>query len=415
MLVSNLRDKLFLRFSPTRLEHVTDELVKNVKIVYLEDLKPTITLLDKIHGLFNAWTARVSYRHKKGDTKPDDPAVVLFTSGSEGTPKGVVLSHKNILVNALQLSTKIDFSAQDIIFNALPMFHSFGLTAGTLLPLISGMRTFYYPTPLHYRIVPEMVYEVNATILFGTNTFLKGYARFAHPYDFYSIRYVFAGAEKVHDDTRRIWNERFGIRILEGYGATETSPVLATNTPMEIKSGTVGQFLPGIEHKLIAVPGVAKGERLIVKGPNVMRGYLLHDNPGVIVQPESTEGRGWYDTGDIVEIDNDGFITICGRAKRFAKIGGEMVSLTTIEELVGKCWPENHHAVVAIPDSSKGEQLVLVTSFDRAERKELVDFIRGNGVGEINVPKNIIKVNEIPLLGTGKTNYQAVEEIAQNS
>lgn len=398
-----------------RLQSAVTELSNKVKVVYLEDLVPTVTLFDKLRGLFNSWTARFSYKSKTGKTRPNDPAVVLFTSGSEGIPKGVVLSHENILANILQLSTKIDFSSQDIIFNALPMFHSFGLTAGTLLPLISGMHTFFYPTPLHYRIVPEMAYAVNATILFGTNTFLKGYARFAHPYDFYSVRYVFAGAEKVHDDTRQIWNERFGIRVLEGYGATETSPVLATNTAMEIKSGTVGQFLPGIDYKLLPVEGVKKGGRLIVKGPNIMLGYLLHDRPGEIVEPETEYGKGWYDTGDIVDIDNDQFITIRGRAKRFAKIAGEMVSLTAVEELVGKCWPDCHHAVVTIPDSNKGEQLVLVTNCENADRRILVKLMQSNGVSEINVPKRIIKVSEVPLLGTGKTNYTAVNELALNT
>ena len=311
-----------------RMQDTIAALARQVRIIYLDDLVPTLTLFDKLRGAINARFARAAYVKKSHRAKPDDPAVVLFTSGSEGMPKGVVLSHRNILANGVQLSTRIDFSAQDIIFNALPMFHSFGLTAGTLLPLFSGMRAFFYPTPLHYRIVPEMVYETNATIMFGTNTFLKGYARFAHPYDFYSIRYVFAGAEKLHDDTRRDWSERFGIRVLEGYGATETSPVLASNTPMQNKAGSVGQFLPGVEYKLIPVPGVEKGQRLVVKGDNVMLGYLLHNKPGVIQVPSAELGPGSYDTGDIVQVDEEGFITIQGRAKRFAKIGGEMISLT---------------------------------------------------------------------------------------
>jgi len=398
-----------------RLQQTVLELSRKVTVVYMEDLIPTVTLYDKVRGLFNAWSARLAYRHKTGRTKSADPAVVLFTSGSEGVPKGVVLSHENIMANILQLSTKIDFSAQDIIFNALPMFHSFGLTAGTLLPLVSGMHTFFYPTPLHYRIVPEMAYAANATILFGTNTFLKGYARFAHPYDFYSIRYVFAGAEKVHDDTRQIWNERFGIRILEGYGATETSPVLATNTSMEIKSGTVGHFLPGIEYRLVPVEGVEKGERLLVKGPNIMSGYLLHGRPGVIVEPETQFGKGWYDTGDIVELDSEHFLKIIGRTRRFAKVGGEMVSLTAVEEMIGKCWPGSQHAVVTQPDLNKGEQLILVTSYKDADRRELVKLMQTNGVAELNVPKRIIKVKELPLLGSGKTDYPAVNQLVADT
>ncbi len=394
-----------------RMEDTIAALAEKVKIVYLDDLIPTVTLFDKLRGAVNARFANTTYMRKSKKAKPEDPAVVLFTSGSEGVPKGVVLSHANILANGVQMSTRIDFSAQDIIFNALPMFHSFGLSAGTLLPLLSGMRTFFYPTPLHYRIVPEMVYEVNATIMFGTNTFLKGYARFAHPYDFYSLRYVFAGAEKLHEDTRKVWSERFGVRILEGYGATETSPALTSNTAMDNKSGTVGRLLPGIEYKLLPVPGVGKGGRLIVKGANIMRGYLLHDKPGVIQPPVTEQGEGWYDTGDIVTLDEDGFVTIRGRAKRFAKVGGEMISLTAVEEFISRVWQDKQHAVVSIPDDVKGEQLVLVTDDDSAERKELVTAAREQGIGELNVPKKTIKVKEVPLLGTGKTDYPAVQAL----
>lgn len=387
-----------------RLEKLVEALAQQVEVIYLEDLVPMVSLLDKLRGAVNAMFARAAYRQKSARAQPDDPAVVLFTSGSEGVPKGVVLSHANILANGIQLATRIDFTAQDIIFNALPMFHSFGLTAGTLLPLLSGMRAFCYPSPLHYRIVPEMIYEVNATIVFGTNTFLKGYARFAHPYDFYSVRYVFAGAEKLQDDTRRLWSERFGVRIFEGYGATETSPVLAANTPMENKAGTVGRLFPGIRYKLEPVNGIETGGRLLVKGPNVMLGYLLHDRPGVI-QP--TPG-GWYDTGDIVTLDAEGFITVAGRARRFAKVGGEMVSLSAVEEMVTKCWPGHHHAVIAAPDRVKGEQLLLVTDFQLAVRSDLLQYARQEGISELNVPKKIIIVAYVPLLGSGKTDYPAV-------
>lgn len=394
-----------------RMEKVVAQLEQQVTMIYLEDIVKSLTLSNRLRGVINAWFAQSSYRRKSQHASCDEPAVVLFTSGSEGKPKGVVLSHANILANGAQLSTRVDFSAQDIIFNALPMFHSFGLTAGTLLPLLSGMKVFFYPTPLHYRIVPEMVYEVNATVMFGTNTFLTGYARFAHPYDFYSVRYVFAGAEKLQEETRRIWSERFGVRVFEGYGATETSPALATNTAMENKSGTVGHLLPGIEYALHDVPGVSEGGRLFVKGPNVMRGYLLHDNPGVIQPPLSERGAGWYDTGDIVSFDEEGFITIRGRAKRFAKIGGEMVSLTAVEELVNKVWPQDKHAVATIPDKQKGEQLVLLTTRVNADRNELISGARALSITEISVPRKIIEVKEVPLLGSGKTDYPAVQQV----
>lgn len=394
-----------------RMQDIIATLAEHVRIIYLDDLVPTLTLFDKLRGTINARFALAAYRKKSGKASADDPAVVLFTSGSEGMPKGVVLSHRNILANGVQLSTRIDFNSQDVIFNALPMFHSFGLTAGTLLPLLGGMRAFFYPTPLHYRIVPEMVYETNSTIMFGTNTFLKGYARFAHPYDFYSIRYVFAGAEKLHDDTRRIWSERFGIRVLEGYGATETSPVLAFNTAMENKVGTVGKFLPGLKYKLVPVAGVQNGGRLVVKGDNVMLGYLLHAHPGVIQPPEAELGPGSYDTGDIVSIDEDGFVSIQGRAKRFAKIAGEMISLTAVEEFVGRVWPNKLHAVVSIPDSVKGEQLVLVTDMQETDRSQLLMAARQEGFAEMNVPKKILVVKQVPVLGTGKTNYPGVMDL----
>ena len=261
--------------------------------------------------------------------RPNDPAVVLFTSGSEGTPKGVVLSHRNILANAAQALARVDANANDKVFNVLPVFHSFGLTGGMMMPLLAGIPIYMYPSPLHYRIVPELIYQTGATILFGTDTFLTGYARSAHAYDFRTLRLVIAGAEAVKDRTRQVFMERYGIRILEGYGVTETAPVLAMNTPMANRPGTVGRLSPLMESRLDPVPGIEEGGRLSVRGPNVMLGYLRAENPGVL-EPLA---EGWHDTGDIVAIDAAGFITIKGRAKRFAKIAGEMVSLSAVESM----------------------------------------------------------------------------------
>jgi len=391
-----------------KLTEAAERLKQKVELVYLEDIAKTVSLLDKLSGWF---AARFPQRYARGDA--NGPAVVLFTSGSEGTPKGVVLSHANLLANREQLAARIDFSAQDIILNALPLFHSFGLTGGTLLPLFSGMKIFFYPTPLHYRIVPEMSYDVNATILFGTNTFLAGYARFAHPYDFYSVRYVFAGAEKLQEDTRRVWSEKFGVRIFEGYGATETAPVITANTPIDFAVGSVGRILPGIEHRLEPVPGVEEGGRLFVKGPNIMLGYLLHDHPGKLVPPATEHGRGWYDTGDIVTIDNEGFVRIQGRAKRFAKIGGEMVSLAAVEEMATAVWPDKLHAVTTLPDPQKGELLVMISEAEGVNRNDLLQYTKAKGISEINVPKKIVSVRQLPLLGTGKIDYPAVKAMAE--
>jgi acyl-[acyl-carrier-protein]-phospholipid O-acyltransferase/long-chain-fatty-acid--[acyl-carrier-protein] ligase len=324
----------------------------------------------------------------------------------------VVLSHGILLANRELFAARCALGAHDVILNALPMFHSFGLTGGTLLPILAGMRTFFYPSPLHYRIVPEVAYDINATVLFGTNTFLKGYARYAHPYDFYSIRYVFAGAEKLQDDTRALWAEKFGLRLFEGYGATETSPGLTMNTPIDYRSGSVGRFFPGIEWQLIDVPGVEDGGRLIVRGANIMLGYLKADRPGELQPPETEEGKGWYDTGDIVAVDDDGFVHILGRAKRFAKVGGEMVSLAAVEELAMRAWPESAHAVVALPDAHKGEQLVLLTTRAEPQRGELLAQAKADGLSELHVPRKLKYLEKLPLLGSGKTDYAAAKSVA---
>lgn len=390
-----------------KLGDVLDELSSHAEIVYLEDIGRSIGLLDKIYAVYAAWHAEAVHRGRKRSA--NDPAVILFTSGSEGAPKGVALSHRNILSNIYQLASVVDFNSSDIVFNALPVFHSFGLSAGMLLPMLSGVRSFLYPSPLHYRIVPELVYDTNATILFGTDTFLTGYARMAHPYDFYSVRYVFAGAERVKEETRALWSEKFGLRILEGYGATETSPVLATNTPMHYRAGTVGRFLPGIAYRLEPVAGIERGGRLFVSGPNVMLGYLRAETPGQI---EPVDG-GWYDTGDIVEIDEVGFVTIAGRAKRFAKVAGEMVSLTLVENNAVATWPEHQHAAVSIEDERKGEQVVLVTDNPDADRDALLRKSKELGYAEIMVPRTILVADAIPLLGTGKVDYVTVRELAR--
>ena len=379
------------------------------KIVYLEDLRSSLTLSDKLYGLWARIFSETALRAAGASRDADAPAIILFTSGSEGMPKGVVLSHRNLHANRFQAAARIAFTASDVVFNALPMFHAFGLTAGTLLTVLAGVRTFLYPSPLHYKVVPELCYDTNATVLFGTDTFLMGYARNAHPYDFFNVRLVVAGAERVKQETREIWMEKFGLRILEGYGATECSPVIAVNTPMHFRTGTVGRLLDQIGYRLEPVPGIDEGGRLFVAGPNVMLGYLRAENAGVIEPPPD----GWYDTGDIVKVDELGFVTILGRAKRFAKIAGEMISLASVEAKLQQAFADGQHAVVSVPDARKGEQLVMFTGDAALDPKTVGDGLRAAGSTALMVPRTVIALAEFPLLGSGKTDYVTLNRLAR--
>ena len=385
-----------------RLENLVAALEQKVRIVYLEDIRATVGLADKLRGLFAAGKPLIR-------RAPDDWAAILFTSGSEGVPKGVVLSHRNMLANMAQATARIDFGREDKVFNVLPVFHSFGLTIGVVLPLCAGLPVYLYPSPLHYRNVPELIYGVSATIVFGTDTFLNGYARAAHAYDFRSVRYILAGAEPVKESTRQIYLEKFGVRILEGYGVTETAPALALNTPMYNKFGSVGRLLPGMTARLEKVEGVEEGGRLYVRGPNVMLGYLRAENPGALEPPP----EGWHDTGDIVTIDPQGFITIKGRAKRFAKVGGEMISLAAIEMLASELWPNALVSVATVPDARKGERLILVADKSGATRQEFQAYAKRKHASDLMIPGEVIPLDKLPVLGSGKVDHLAVQKFVR--
>lgn len=376
-----------------------------VKIIYLEKAAKEIGLWDKINAYLRYKIKRVPI--KKGGNRK---AVILFTSGSEGTPKAVVLSHANIISNIKQMSAIETINVTDTVFNALPMFHSFGLVVGTLFPLFEGSKLFLYPSPLHYRVVAEIVYEIGASIMFGTDTFFRGYGRIAHPFDFHNIRFMFGGAEAVKPDTRNIWMERLGIRVLEAYGATECSPVVSANNRIFNRFGSIGKLLPAIEYKIEPVPGIEKGGELVVRGPNIMMGYILPDNPGMLVPLEG----GWYHTGDVVEIDEIGFVYIRDRIKRFAKIGGEMVSLNAVHEMVCKAYEtdgEFQYGVVAIPHESKGEQIVLATNNRNVSQDGLHAYIRANAMSELFLPRIILYMEKLPVFATGKADNVTLKKI----
>lgn len=387
-------------------QDLIDGLSEHVQILWTEDLRASITKLDKVRGLLGAKLARKRFERRR--VAPSDTAVMLFTSGSEGLPKGVALSHMGLLANCQQFLRAEKIDETRAIFNPLPTFHSFGLTVGLIAPIVLGMRTYLYPSPLHYKQIPAEVKASGCDILVGTDTFMAGWGRVASKEDFANLTLVVLGAERVKESTRKLWMDKFGLWLLEGYGATECAPVICANTPEHHKDGSVGRMMPGMKYRIEPIPGLKSGGRLHVKGPNIMRGYMRHDAPGLL-EPTTA---GWHDTGDIVDVDSEGYVTIQGRAKRFAKIGGEMVSLGAVEIYISEVWPDYNHAVVAVDHKTKGEALLLVTDMPEPDIKRLVKWAKINGVSELMMPKKFIIVDELPVLGTGKLDYLSIEEIA---
>jgi acyl-[acyl-carrier-protein]-phospholipid O-acyltransferase/long-chain-fatty-acid--[acyl-carrier-protein] ligase len=385
-----------------KLHDLIDALETLTKVVYLEDVRRTIGLSDKLF----AAAAGAFPTQFRVPTRPIDTGVILFTSGSFGAPKGVVLSQANLIANCRQIAQHIPLDPNWVFFNPLPIFHCFGLTGGALLPILTGLKAFQYPSPLHIKQIPALVKDTKANVLFATDTFINQYARSAEPDELSGLTFVVCGAEKVREETHNLIHEKFGpIPLLEGYGATEAAPVIAVNIPTDNRRGTVGALLPGIETKLVPVEGIPGGGQLFVRGPNVMAGYL---NAAGGLDPLTD---GWHDTGDVVSITEDGWVKIKGRVKRFAKVGGEMVSLTAAEDLACAVWPDSRHAVIALPDPKKGERLILVTDRRDADAAPLIDHAKSIGAPEIAVPRKIIRVQEIPVLGTGKTDYVAIQRM----
>ena len=387
-----------------KLHDLIDALEPITRVVYLEDVRESVGAADKLFAAAGGYLPR----QLSASSKPSDPGVILFTSGSFGAPRGVVLTQANLVANARQIAAHIALDPAWVMFNPLPIFHCFGLTGGVLLPILNGMKAFQYPSPLHTKQIPPLIRDSGAAILLATDTFVNQYARAAEPGELSGLKFVVCGAEKVRDETHNLIAERFGpIPLLEGYGATEASPVIAVNKPTDNRRGTVGGVLPGVETRLEPVKGIPGGGQLFVRGPNIMAGYLSAD--GSIEAPVD----GWHDTGDVVSISDDNWIKILGRVKRFAKVGGEMVSLTAAEDLAVSVWPECRHAVIAMPDARKGERLILLTDKRDASPDPLIAHAKAIGASELTVPRKIIRIQEIPVLGTGKTDYVAIQRMAE--
>jgi len=387
------------------LGNLIEELSSVVTIVYLEDLKTQIGFA----GKFKAVVGPILPGLFTPKPSSDATGVILFTSGTEGDPKGVVLTHSNILANIEQIEEHVQLEDTDIFFNPLPTFHCYGLTAGTLWPIFSGHKVVLHPSPLQTKTIAKRIFKSRATVLFATDTFLQQYMRASADGGLSSLRIAVCGAERVREDTRKTAEDRFSFEVLEGYGVTECAPVLAANQPGDIRAGTIGRLLPGIEARIEPVEGLEDAGTLWVRGPNIMKGYISADNPGKVTPLK----EGWHDTGDVVSVDADGYYVIRGRMKRFAKIGGEMVSLTVVENCAAAIWPDHMHAAAIVPDPKRGEQIILVTDHPDPKRHELLTWAQTHGVPELSVPKKIVTVKDVPVLGTGKLDYVSVTQMAK--
>ncbi|QQZ28100.1 AMP-binding protein [Thiothrix subterranea] len=357
-------------------------------------------------------------------------AAILFSSGSEGAPKGIELSHRNLAVNARQVADALNTLDNDVIMGTLPTFHAFGLLASTLMPLSEGIPIVCHPDPTDAVNIAKGVARYEATLLFGTGTFLRLYAKNSrvHPLMFQSLRYVVAGAEKLAPEVRRLFLDKFGKKLLEGYGATETSPVASVNLPDQLdtrywkvqaanKEGTVGLPLPGTSFRIVdpntleTLPRGADG-LILIGGPQVMKGYL--NAPEKTAQAiAELDGQRWYKTGDKGHVDEDGFLTIVDRYSRFAKLGGEMVSLTAVEQQVRQILGDAELELVAVnlPDDKKGEKIVLLMAgaYDEAAVKRQ---LLGGGMNPLMIPATIRSLAEIPKLGSGKTDFGTARQVA---
>jgi len=379
---------------------------RGIRTLYLEDIAKRIGRLAKLSGLLRVKLKRLQTER----SNPDDAAVILFTSGSEAEPKAVVLTHRNLLSNVEQILQAFPVSKHEVMFCPLPHFHALGLTGGVLLPLLNGMRSIIGLSPLRHKENLHLLRTEKPTVMISTDTFLSQLYKAGKPEDFASLRFVVAGAERLKPRTHELY-DRLGITMLEGYGATEAAPVIAVNVPGAIRQGTVGRILPHIEYRIEPHEGIEEGGILHVRGPNLMKSYL-HD----LAENRSSLDDGWYNTGDIVTVDADGFLVIKGRKKRFTKIAGEMVSLGFIEDEVTRLSPDYHHAAIAIETEDQSKPRIrLYTSDPALQANTLREHFSSARIPNTWLPRDVVYMAELPVLRTGKIDYQTLQKLITKS
>jgi acyl-[acyl-carrier-protein]-phospholipid O-acyltransferase/long-chain-fatty-acid--[acyl-carrier-protein] ligase len=399
------------------------------EMIFAEDLAEKPRLGERLAALFAAsfLAARGIEKFAGAERKAelDDVATIIFSSGSTGEPKGVVLTHYNVASNVEQLNQVFMLHPDDRILGILPFFHSFGFTGTLSLPMAVGVGVVFHPNPLESRAIGALISQHTVTMLLATPTFLNAYARRCSPEDFGSLRFVMAGAEKLPERISQAFEDQFGIRPLEGYGCTECSPVVAVNThdfraaffrQVGAKRGTIGHPLPGMSARILdpetrqPMPANQPG-LLFVRGPNVMQGYLN--------RPEKTAEvliDGWYNTGDIAAMDEDGFIRITDRLSRFSKIAGEMVPHIKIEDKLQELAEatEQVFAVTSIPDEKKGERLIVLHTLPEGSLRECLDRLAKSDLPALWKPRpdQFLQIENLPYLGTGKLDLRRLQELA---
>ncbi len=382
-------------------------------MICLEDMAKTVGTLDKIRGAMRvtASTDRIISRLRPGDD--EQTAVILFTSGSEKEPKAVPLTHGNIWANLTAIGQVLDFGPDDILLANLPFFHVFGLTVNLWLPLERGMTMVTCPNPLEFRSICSAVREEKVTVMVGTPAFLTGYAQRSEPGDFASVRLLITGADKCPEALRRVWWEKHGVILFEGYGTTETSPVISANTPSHNRPGSVGRALPNVGIRLEHYDtgeacGVNQIGKVLVKGPSVMKGYF--DD----FEATSLHIRhGWYDTGDMGYMDDDGYLWHVGRLRRFLKIAGEMVSLVKVEDVLERLLPSDCECcVVEVPDALRGARIVAAVTAQVDERAILAQM--AESLPRIAIPKQFVVLPDLPKMSSGKLDFRRITEIVRD-